>query len=50
MKVMISQPMKGKTTEQVRAEREAVVKSLEAKGHTGETPKGFAKAFFTVNP
>ena len=34
MKVMISQPMKGKTTEQVRAEREAVVKSLEAKGHT----------------
>ena len=34
MKVMISQPMKGKTTEQVRAEREAVVMSLEAKGHT----------------
>lgn len=34
MKVMISQPMKGKTTEQVRAEREAVIKSLESKGHT----------------
>ena len=28
MKVMISQPMKGKTTEQIRKEREEVVKQL----------------------
>lgn len=34
MKIMLSQPMKGKTTEQVREERKAVVAMLEADGHT----------------
>lgn len=33
MKIMISQPMKGKTEEQIRAEREELVKELESKGH-----------------
>ena len=31
---MISQPMKGKTKEQINAEREAIVKKLEAEGNT----------------
>ena len=34
MKVMISQPMKGKTTEQIRKERESVIAILESKGYT----------------
>ena len=33
MKIMISQPMNGKTDEQIRAEREDLVKELESKGH-----------------
>ena len=33
MKVMISQPMRGKTEEQIRSEREKIVKELEAQGH-----------------
>ena len=33
MKVIISQPMKGKSEEQVRAERADLVKKLEAEGH-----------------
>lgn len=33
MKLMISQPMNGKTTEQIREEREELVKKLEAEGH-----------------
>lgn len=33
MKVMISQPMKGKSEEQIRKEREEVVKEIEAQGH-----------------
>ncbi len=33
MKVMISQPMKGKTNEQIRKEREELVKELEKQGH-----------------
>lgn len=33
MKVMISQPMKGKSEEQIGKEREKVVKELEAQGH-----------------
>ena len=33
MKLMISQPMKGKTEEQIRRERENVIKELEAQGH-----------------
>lgn len=34
MKVMISQPMRGKSSEQVRTERTSVMAMLEAKGHT----------------
>ena len=33
MKIMISQPMKGKTEEQITEEREELVKELESKGH-----------------
>lgn len=33
MKIMISQPMKGKTEEQIRVEREELVKELENQGH-----------------
>ena len=32
MKVMISQPMKGRKTEEIKAERESLVKELEEKG------------------
>lgn len=34
MKVMISQPMRGKSSEQIRDERAALVKELESKGYT----------------
>lgn len=33
MKLMISQPMRGKTNEQIKQERETLVKQLEAEGH-----------------
>ena len=33
MKIMISQPMRGKTEEQIREEREALVKRLQEEGH-----------------
>ena len=33
MKIMISQPMKGKTNEQIRAERVDLIKKLEEEGH-----------------
>lgn len=33
MKIMISQPMRGKTTEQIRQEREKLAKELESQGH-----------------
>ena len=33
MKIMISQPMKGKTNEQIREERKALVEALEREGH-----------------
>ncbi len=33
MKVMISQPMRGKTTEQIKTERETLVKELESQGY-----------------
>ena len=33
MKIMLSQPMNGKTNEQIKEEREALVKKLEAEGH-----------------
>ena len=33
MKIMISQPMNGKTNEEIKKEREVLVKKLEAEGH-----------------
>lgn len=46
MKVMISQPMRGKTNEQIRQEREELVEELEMQGYevvdtifADETPK-----------
>ena len=33
MKIMISQPMRGKTNEQIRSERQELVKQLEMQGH-----------------
>ena len=33
MKIMISQPMRGKTNEQIRAERAELVKRMEEEGH-----------------
>lgn len=33
MKIMISQPMRGKTNEQIRKEREELVRRLQEKGH-----------------
>ena len=33
MKIMISQPMKGKTNEQIREERKALVEALEQEGY-----------------
>lgn len=33
MKIMISQPMRGKTNEQIKQERAEVVKKLEMQGH-----------------
>lgn len=33
MKIMISQPMRGKTNEQIRQERAELVKELEKQGH-----------------
>lgn len=46
MKIMISQPMNGKTTEQILEERKSLVMELESKGHevintifAEETPK-----------
>lgn len=33
MKLMISQPMRGKTNEQIREERKDLIKKLEAEGH-----------------
>lgn len=33
MRVMISQPMRGKTTEQIKAERAELIAKLEAAGH-----------------
>ena len=48
MKIMISQPMNGKKTEQIRKERAELVKELEKQGHevlntiyTDEVPEGY---------
>lgn len=56
MKIMISQPMNGKTEEQIREERASVVSALESKGHTvidtvftDETPQGFSKPVYFLS-
>lgn len=53
MKIMISQPMNGKTTEQIRKERAELVKELEEQGHevidtifTEEPPKDCDTAIY----
>lgn len=53
MKVMISQPMRGKTTEQIKQEREELVIQLEEQGHevidtifVEETPKNCNEAIY----
>lgn len=53
MKMMISQPMNGKTEEQIRKERADLVKELEAQGHkvvntifSEEAPKDSKEAVF----
>lgn len=55
MKIMISQPMRGKTNEQIKQERAAVVKQLEAEGHEvidtvfDTTPKGVNEAIYFLS-
>ena len=56
MKIMISQPMNGKTTEQIRKEREELVKELEKQGHeiidtifTDEVPEGYDPAIYYLS-
>ncbi len=56
MKLMISQPMRGKTTEQIEAERNALVEQLEKEGHevvntifAEETPKDCDTALFYLS-
>lgn len=53
MRLMISQPMIGKTNEQIREERRQLVEQLEAEGHevvdsvfTDEAPEGNAAIYF----
>ena len=53
LKIMISQPMKGKTEEQIRSERAELVKKLEEKEHevvdtifAEETPEGDARLYY----
>ena len=56
MKIMISQPMNGKTTEQIRKERVELVKELEKQGHevvdtifAKETPKDCDTAIYYLS-
>ena len=56
MKVMISQPMRGRTEEEIKKERELVVKQLESEGHEVvdtifnlEVPKGYDKAIYYLS-
>lgn len=53
MKIMISQPMNGKTEEQIRNERASLVKELEEKGYevidtifAEKTPEGDARLYY----
>ena len=56
MKIMISQPMKGKSEEQIRKERENVVKKLTQEGHevidtiiAKEPPKGIDEPIYYLS-
>lgn len=56
MKIMISQPMRGKTNEQIRAERERVIKELENMSYevvdtiiSEEPPKDCDEAIFYLS-
>lgn len=56
MKLMISQPMRGKTQEQIRSEREELVNKLEEKGHevvdtifAAESPKDCDTAIYYLS-
>lgn len=55
MKLMISQPMRGKTNEQIKAERTELVKKLEAEGHEvvdtvfDLAPKGVDEAIYFLS-
>lgn len=56
MKIMISQPMRGKTNEQIRKEREQLVKKLKSKGHevidtiiNEESPKDIDEAIYYLS-
>jgi len=55
MKIMISQPMRGKTNEQIKQERAAVVEQLEAEGHVvidtvfDTVPKGVNEAIYYLS-
>lgn len=56
MRLMISQPMRGKTNEQIRSEREQLVKQLELEGHevidtiiSEEPPKDIDEAIYYLS-
>lgn len=56
MKVMISQPMRGKTAEQIKVEREDLVEKLESEGHeivntifTEDPPEGCDNAIYYLS-
>lgn len=56
MKIMISQPMRGKTNEQIRKEREQLVKKLKSEGHevidtiiNEEPPKDINEAIYYLS-
>ena len=53
MKIMISQPMNGKSNEQIKEERKELIKQLESEGHevvdtvlAMETPKGIHEPIY----
>lgn len=56
MKIMISQPMRGKTNEEIRLEREILIEQLESKGYvvidtiiSEEAPKDINEAIFYLS-
>ena len=56
MRVMISQPMRGKTNEEIRLERESLVEELKKEGHivvdtivSEEAPKNMDEAIYYLS-